>query len=165
MRMSPLMSAVSFVRLAMSGRLHFPRENHGASFTDDRGQRFTVFREVVVDPVDGRSDDAAVFIPHFHLARMSPRVNVWFSLLPIAFIVGLPGFRSKQWLVDETTGDFCGYYQWASTQDAEAYASSFAMRFMTRRALPSSLRWRIYSSEGAPPRPSHLVDAAPVPSP
>ena len=101
MRMNPLQSAVRAVRLAMSGRLHCPRDNIGAGFTDDFGQRFTVFREVVVDCVDDQPQCTAVLIAQFHLARMSTRTNIWFSLLPIVFIVGLPGFRSKQWLVDD----------------------------------------------------------------
>ncbi len=151
--MNPLQSAVRAVRLAMSGRLHCPRDNIGAGFTDDFGQRFTVFREVVVDCVDDQPQCTAVLIAQFHLARMSTRTNIWFSLLPIVFIVGLPGFRSKQWLVDDKTGDFCGYDTWRSISEAEAYANSFAMAFMTRRAVPSSLRWRIYPFNAAPAAP------------
>ena len=78
--MNPLLSALRAARLAVSGRLHFPRDNVGAGFTDEHGQRFTVFREVIVDGVDDdRPECGAVLIPRFHLARMSTRTNIWFS--------------------------------------------------------------------------------------
>jgi hypothetical protein len=38
-------------------------------------------------------------------SHMSPRQNKLFSLLPIPFFVGLPGFRSKLWMVNEATSD------------------------------------------------------------
>src|SRR5262249_50073330 len=105
MGLNPMTSVVRALGHALRGRLPFPREPGGAVFTAADGRRFTVFRHVVVDPVPGQPDrPGAVFIPRFHVAGMSVRLNRWFSLLPIPFFVGLPGFRSKRWMVDEATG-------------------------------------------------------------
>ncbi len=79
----------------------------------------------------------------FKLARMSTQLNRLFSLLPIPFFIGLPGFRAKLWTVNEETGENQGVYQWDSLKQAEAYANSFAMRFMSRRSLPGSVSHQI----------------------
>jgi hypothetical protein len=55
----------------------------------------------------------------------------------------LPGFRTKLWTVDENNGDFQGIYEWETLQDAENYAHSFAMQFMTNRSLPGSVSFQI----------------------
>jgi hypothetical protein len=46
-------------------------------------------------------------------------------------------------MLDEARGDFQGLYRWASVAAAERYAASYAMRFMTRRAVPGSVSHRI----------------------
>jgi hypothetical protein len=154
MRFSPLASFFKALYYLLTGRLRFPREHSGYEFVDTRGQHFTVFREVIIKPSsDQPTKPGAVFIPHFHVSGMSVRQNIRFSLIPIPFIIGLPGFRSKRWMVDETTGDFSGYYEWDTVEDAERYANSFAMRFMTNRSIPESV-WRdVYPAEDAPPPP------------
>lgn len=46
-------------------------------------------------------------------------------------------------MLDEARGDFQGLYRWATVAAAERYANSYAMRFMTRRAVPGSVSHRI----------------------
>jgi hypothetical protein len=58
---------------------------------------------------------------------MSPKVNEWFSWLPFPSCRPA-GFRRKLWLLDPVSGDFSGYYEWQTLDDAHAYAQSFAMR-------------------------------------
>lgn len=65
---------------------------------------------------------------------MSARQNKLFSLLPIPFFVGLPGFRSKLWMLNEASGDFQGIYEWDSVEHVKNYANSFAIKFMTMRS-------------------------------
>jgi hypothetical protein len=158
MSMSLLASAVKTLQYVLAGRIQFPRQHIGDVFTDEHGQHFTVFREVVIKPgKDQPEKPGAVFIPHFHVAGMSPRANIRFSLLPMVFITGLPGFRSKRWLLDETTGDFCGYYEWDTVEAAQQYAESFAMRFMTRRSVPTSVWCHVYPAASAPPPPGEKI--------
>src|SRR5262245_61621511 len=154
MNLHSLRSFWRAVGYAVNGRLRFPRDQRGAVFTAANGQRFTVFRYVVVDSGPGQPEECgAVLICRFHVAGMSVKHNIWFSLLPIPFYVGLPGFRSKRWMVDEATGDFAGYYEWDTVQNAEDYGHSFATRFMSRRSVPGSFFCKVYAVDRAPPPP------------
>jgi hypothetical protein len=47
-------------------------------------------------------------------------------ILTTPFFVGLAGFRSKLWMVDRSTGDFAGLYQWDGQADAIAYAEGLS---------------------------------------
>ena len=144
MSLNPLASIIKTIGYVLHGQIHFPDERLGEIITLEGGQQFRVFRQVIIDPsYDQPARPDAVFIPRFHVTGMSPRMNILFSWLPIPLIVGLPGFRSKLWLLDETTGDFAGYYEWDTVQDAENYRHSFAARFMTGRSRPDSVSFRI----------------------
>ena len=153
-KLNPVISLLRAIQFALTGRIHFPKEQIGNIFVTETRQRFKVFRYVVVDPGPGRPQQpGAVFVPHFHVAGMSVRQNIRFSLLPIPFYIGLPGFRSKRWLVDEVSGDFAGYYEWDSVEDAENYSRSFAARFMLKRSIPETVWFRVYPIETAPAPP------------
>jgi hypothetical protein len=153
--LNPLTSVLRAIGYAFGGRLHFPKDQVGAVFTTEDGRRFTVFRHVVVDPGPGQpKQPGAVFLARFHVAGMPVRLNRWFSLLPIPFFVGLPGFRSKRWMVGEAAGDSAGYYEWDSLQNAEDYRHSFATRFMLRRSVPASVSFKIYAADQAPAPPA-----------
>lgn len=139
----PLPAFFNTLRLFLSSRVHFPRQRLGQEISLD-GERWVIFRQVIVDPPPGAARaPGAVFRPRFHIANMSVQANQLFSWLPMLFILGLPGFRSKLWLVNPLTGDFSGYYEWESVEQAERYAQSFAMRFMTGRSLPGSVYYQI----------------------
>jgi hypothetical protein len=131
--------------LIATGRLRFPRKWIGQHLVLPDGRDYVVFRHVVLTPgTQPPLTPGAIFIPTFHVAGMSPGVNKRFSLLPIPFIVGLPGFRTKLWLLQEQSGDFAGLYEWDTVQDAENYNQSFAMRFMANRSLPESVSSRVF---------------------
>ncbi len=148
MKLSPLSSALKTIGYALSGRLHFPPDRVGECLQMDDGRSFVIFRHAIVDPLPAQPEHPmAIFIVRFHLAGMSARSNKTFSLLPIPFFVGLPGFRSKLWMLDKNSGDFQGNYEWDTIQDAENYARSFAMKFMTHRSLPGSLSFQIKPNE------------------
>lgn len=147
MTLNPLTSVFNTVRYLIKGRLYFPRNRIGQVLVTSDGRRFTIFREAIVDPVPGqRGSPQATFIVRFHVANVTPRANKLFSLVPIPFFIGLPGFRHKLWTWDEQSGDFQGVYQWDTVRDAENYAGSFAMRFMTRRSVPGSVSYQILPS-------------------
>ena len=61
------------------------------------------------------------------------------SLIPIPLISAQPGFRSKTWLLGEETGDFIGYYEFDTVEQAEAYWDSLPLRMMRGRAAAGSL--------------------------
>ena len=142
--MNPLRSFYKANLALLTGRLRFPRGRVGEMITLPDGTRGRVFRQAINAPSDGqRVRPGARFHVRFHLAGMAPRLNVLFSLLPIPFIAGLPGFRGKLWLLDETSGDFHGLYEWDTVAAAETYAHSFAMRFMAGRSIPGSVAYAI----------------------
>lgn len=150
---NPFISFFRTIGLFFTGRIHFPGEHVGEIVDDANRQGFKLFRYVIIDPGSNQPTvPGAVFHVHFRITGMTPGKNKVFSLIPIPFIIGLPGFRSKQWLVDEATGDYQGIYKWDSVLQAEKYARSFAMRFMLGRAVKGSVWYRISSlkkAEGA----------------
>jgi beta-phosphoglucomutase family hydrolase len=135
----------SLVRL-MTHRVRFGRDV-GQTLTMEDGLQFTVFRHV---SVKGRSAPAAAFVVRFTPARMSVRQNIRFSLLPMVPLLGMHGFREKYWCVNEETGMCQGIYAWQTLVDAEAYASSVALRFMTGRSVPGTVSHRIIDQSRAP---------------
>ena len=46
----------------------------------------------------------------------------------IPFFLGMPGFVSKLWLVDEKNGDYAGKYIFSTEEDAVGYGNSFAQK-------------------------------------
>lgn len=156
-RYTPWFSALKALQYILAGRLHFPENQIGAIFVDEKGQLFRVFRHAVVESKQRPLNAKAVFIAHFHVAGMTISMNILFSLLAIPFFIGLPGLLSKQWMVDEATGDFAGYYEWETVEDAGHYATSFAAKFMMARSVPETVWFRVYPAETAPAPPSHVT--------
>ncbi|HWI66668.1 MAG TPA: hypothetical protein VNT75_33055 [Symbiobacteriaceae bacterium] len=140
----PLWSALRALGMLMTGQLRFPKGEVGQTRLLADGSHFVIFRQAVVAPGSGQpAKPGAVFTVRFHVAGMTLKQNIRFSVLPMWFIIGLPGFRSKYWGYIRETGDFQGLYEWETVAHAEAYANSFAMRFMTRRSVPGSVSWSI----------------------
>lgn len=128
----------------ITGRLHFTKGRIGELVTVDDGQQYTFFRQVVVDPKrDQLKKPWAILIIRFNFAHGSPKQNKRLSLIPIPFIAGLTGFRSKIWALQKDSGGFQGIYEWDTIQDAEAYKKSFAIKLMTKRAIPGSITFQI----------------------
>ncbi len=138
--MNPLLSFLKTHWYLLSGRLHFPKERVDETFTLGDDQVFMIFRQVIVNRPKGEPPmPGALFRVRFRVADMTPDQNKRFSILPIPFFIGLPGFRSKLWMHDHATGESQGVYQWDTVDNAQNYANSFAMKFMTRRAESGSI--------------------------
>jgi hypothetical protein len=143
---SPITSFFSYFKAVIQSRVQFPKAFVGKRITLDDGE-WLVLRELVLTVSAEYPAAEAIFRPRFHVKGMSPAVNEWFSWLPIPFFAGLPGFRRKLWLLDPASGDFSGYYEWQTIEDADIYAHSFAMRFMTNRSIPGSVSARVIRRE------------------
>jgi len=138
-----ILSLFNTIGNTCTGRLHFPRNRVGKEFIIDE-EKWIIFREAVVDPHKGQPEKpGAIFIPRFHVANMSVRQNMIFSLLPMCLILGLPGFRSKLWMYNPINGDSAGYYEWDTIEDAQNYSQSQAMRFMSNRSVPGSVSFKV----------------------
>lgn len=58
--------------------------------------------------------------------------------------LGLPGFRSKFWLINDETKEFSGIYEWDSVEEAGNYDKSFAINFSHWRSLPSKFKTVVF---------------------
>ncbi|MBI4978771.1 MAG: hypothetical protein HZC28_14925 [Spirochaetes bacterium] len=79
----------------------------------------------------------------FKPADMTSQQNISFSRIPMMIFMGFRGFRSKFWAVNHETGLCQGLYEWQTREDAERYAASIAMRFMSNRSIPESVSYII----------------------
>jgi hypothetical protein len=130
----------------LGGRLHFPKGRIGEVIKDEDGQEFVIFRQVFVDPAQDQPKRPAVTLrARFQFSRGSTKQNKLLSRIPIPFILGLPGFRSKTWTLNEPNGYFQGIYEWDTVRDAEIYKKSFAIKLMTKRAALGSITFEIAS--------------------
>jgi hypothetical protein len=115
----------------------------------------------------------AVIQPRFHLEVLPPRwrrLHALFRVVCIVttpFFVGLPGFRSKLWMVDPATGDFAGLYEWDDAATARAYAEGLS-RVLRLLSPPGSVSYELvegttvaeYLSRTTQPSSARMVDAA-----
>lgn len=142
MSLNPFSAFLKTVKYVLTRKIHFPKNCLHKTITMEDKQQFKVFRHAVMSTkLNGQN--AAIFKVRFHLSGMSPEKNKPFSVIPMLFILGLPGFRAKLWTIDEKSGDFQGIYQWDRLEDAQNYANSFALNFMTSRSVPGSVSYEI----------------------
>ncbi|MGB9978800.1 hypothetical protein [Methanobacterium sp.] len=142
MSLNPFSAFLKTIKYVLTRKIHFPKNYLHKTATMEDGQQFNVFRHVIMSTkLNGQN--AAIFKVRFHLASMSPEKNIPFSRIPMLFILGLPGFRAKLWTLNKNNGDFQGIYQWDSLEDAQNYANSFALNFMTSRSVPGSVSYEI----------------------
>lgn len=146
MGFNPFLSAINWLFYLFTGRIQFPKDRIGEIIIGDDGRPFQIFRQVIIKSSQTQEQHHnAIFKVNFKLAEMSPQKNIKFSLLAIPFFIGLPGFKSKLWMIDKESGYFQGIYEWDTKEHAERYSKSFAMKFMCKRSLPNSVQYTITS--------------------
>jgi len=127
----------------LRGYVHFPKEYIGDVLKMEDGQMFTVFRRLKVDGKEDNHDDLAVFKVKFKFKNLSTGANKRLSIIPAPFLMGMKGFREKNWTINENTNDFQGIYQWTSREMAERYPDTFIFKLMTKRAAPGTVSYEI----------------------
>jgi len=90
----------TFTGNVISGRVHFPKENLGKALVMENGQKFTVFRTLTVSGKNPVAKGLAVFIVRFKFSGLSPQVNKRLSMIPAPFLMGMKGFREKNWMIN-----------------------------------------------------------------
>jgi hypothetical protein len=140
--LSPTKSIIRSVGFILTGRLHFPTDQIGKEVTDEDGNKFTVFRAVVVDPSsDQPKQPGAVLILHFRVVNMTPDQNKIYSLFPLPLYIGDQGFRTKLFTI---SGEYCqSIYEWDTVQDAQNYLASMALKTVKMRSVPGSFSYKI----------------------
>ncbi len=61
----------------------------------------------------------------------------------VPFFVGMPGFVSKLWLIDENTGTYAGQYVFAREEDAVGYGNSAAQKLVRSLCVKDHYHWKI----------------------
>ena len=140
--LSPTKSVIHTIGFLVTGRLHFSNKNIGKEVVDEKGNKFKIFREVIVDPSSNQPEKpGAILILHFRVENMTPEQNQRYSLLPILLYIGDPGFRSKLFTIN---GEYCqSIYEWDTVQNAENYLKSFAIKTISTRSVPGSFSYKI----------------------
>jgi len=144
-RFTPVHSLQGFWKLVVAGRLSSMPWYLSRQIICADGESFTVFKTLYVKG-ETLGCESAVFMVRFRPRWITIETSHLYSLAPVPFFVGLPGFRAKCWLKNSATGYCAGIYQWNSVEAASAYAQSFAMRYMTQVSDHGSVTWRIYSA-------------------
>ena len=138
-----LMTGRSTIGSLLSGNVHFPEEYVNNVLTMEDGQRFTVFRRLMVDGNKEGQGTPAIFKVRFRFKNFNIGVNKRLSIIPAPFLIGMEGFLEKDWTINEATNEFQGIYQWSSTEAAEKYPNSFIFELMTKRAAPGTVTYEI----------------------
>jgi hypothetical protein len=114
-------------------RLHF-----------DDGTTSFVFRETALR--GGEPADPAVLVVQFRLWALSgPLLHAFFRrecVLHTPLFAGFPGFRSKLWASDTTTGVYRGLYEWDGADLAASYAATLA-RLLRPFSTRGSVRYQV----------------------
>ena len=79
----------------------------------------------------------------FKNCRISNKAFIRLSKLTIPFFAGLPGFLNKQFIVNESSNEFTGIYEWSSMESVENYITSYAMKAMKWWSKPFKLNFNI----------------------
>ena len=124
------------LRLLLCGHFLFPKTRLRESIAIEDGRQYRVFKHVYRNEANLPAV-SGVFRVWFH-SRTSARFTMFYTNFMMPFFLGMQGFRSKLWLVNDSTGDFGGIYEWDTVEDAERYATSFAMRLSKMRSVPGS---------------------------
>ena len=140
---SCLIIARTTIGNVLRGSVHFPEKYVGDVLTMEDGQKFTVFRRLKVDGQGDNHDNQAVFKVRFKFKNLSTGANKRLSIIPAPFLMGMKGFREKDWTINENTNDFQGIYQWSTKETAERYPDTFIFKLMTKRAAPGTVSYEI----------------------
>lgn len=130
----------------VTGHTQYPRERVNNPIMLDDGQSYRIFREVIMRD-NPPQQTGGVFRVWFY-AITTPQQTIWMSQVTKLFFVGMPGFRSKIWLLNDETGEFGGIYQFDTIAQASDYAHSFAMGLSKRRSRPGMFSIEYYAKDG-----------------
>jgi hypothetical protein len=138
-------SAMATGRLLAAGRLASPRAYVGRRLGFADGTTSFVFRETAIRDHDPR--DPAVLVVRFRLRAFGHRrlLHALFRrecILHTPLFAGFPGFQTKLWISDTTTGVYRGLYEWDGPERAADYADTLA-RLLDPLSTHGSVRYHV----------------------
>jgi len=155
LRINPFFSFINWFRILISGRLRNPADFKGSVINTPLGS-FEVFKSIYIrhrrrkragkkesSLSDGFLEGEAVFQISFKASYSSVESVIGKTGLTIPFFCGLPGFRSKHFMINRETGTFSGLYRWDTVLDARNYVRSFAVKIMKKQSHPWPVKYII----------------------
>ena len=116
---NPLYGFLMTLFLFLMGRVQFLKQEVGSTIAMKDGQRFKIFRRVIIKRFNGKSQTPeALFIVRFS-PKMEIRKNIGLSKIMLLIFMGFKGFRAKYWCVNEETGMCQDVYEWDKLEDAQ----------------------------------------------
>jgi hypothetical protein len=107
--------------------------------------RWRTLHPSVAGLAPGPQPTGGVFRVWFYTIMTPPQTMIMSQITKL-FFFGMPGFRGKMWLVNDTTGEFGGIYQFDTVEQARDYVHSFAIALSKRRSRPGMFRY--YAKDG-----------------
>ena len=121
-------------------RVSFPKYRVGKTIIREDGKKFRIFREIQVKAIkDQQTNPKGVFQVWFS-TKVKHQQTILLSKITLLGFLGLPGFRSKLWLINDETKEFSGIYEWDRLEDTHNYDKSYTMKFSHWRSLPNRFR-------------------------
>ncbi|MCK5050261.1 MAG: hypothetical protein KAS53_00885 [Candidatus Cloacimonetes bacterium] len=141
---NPLYSIMRYSHLKTMRRIQFPRKNIGKEILLKDSNKNRIFLEIDILSKSGEPKSGnAIFKIIFHSPKISPEIIIKRTKLTIPFFSGLPGFCTKQFMVNKEERTFSGKYEWETVEMAKNYARSYAIKFMKRRSDPFPISYEI----------------------
>ncbi len=111
-----------YIHLVNDGSLKLSHKRIGDEFKIEDGS-YRIFRETVSKDSNGAT---VILVIGFRLKliRSVPLLHWLFQrvcVITTPFWSGLPGFKTKLWMVDPTTKNYMGIYDWKGRDNAQAY--------------------------------------------
>lgn len=133
-----------FRDLTKKKQIVYPVENIGKELELGDSKLYKIFLEInILTKTNEIKKSKAIFTVIFHASRIKPKLVMKRTKYTLPFFAGLPGFCSKQFMVNESERKFAGRYEWETVKDAKKYAESYALRFMKRRSKPYTIYYQI----------------------
>ena len=143
-RYSRVYSLFRYLSMRARKRIHYPENELGNKMLMVDSKNYRIFLQIAVVSGNGLpKTGAAIFKVMFNAPTISSESVMQKTKYTIPFFVGLPGFCNKKFMVNQEERKFAGIYEWESVESAQAYARSFAVRFMTKRSAPHPIYYEI----------------------
>ena len=145
---NPLFSFIRYLQLKVHRRIQYPDHNIGESVTLSDSGEYSVFLEMdILDEKNKPKQGDAVFRIIFHSPDIPVETIMKRTKYTIPFFSGLPGFCTKQFMINRKDSKFSGRYEWESVDMAKNYARSFAVMFMKKRSKPLPVSYEIFDKK------------------
>jgi hypothetical protein len=141
-----------YVALVASGALRLRRDRRGERYRIDQGGTYEIFRETVSA---GEPIDAVVLVVGFRLRLVRSLAPLhWLfqrvCILTTPFWSGFRGFHVKLWMVEPSTKNYLGIYEWDGAANAQAYVDAL-VRVLHPLSTPDSVWCQLYPAQALEP--------------